>query len=221
MRRSTHMTDNTWLIVFMKAPVPGTTKTRLAEGIGTDAALDVYRACVERLAQMWSSLTMHVAVFVDGREHAGPVREWLSLDHVHVQEGDDLGARLKQAVAVAFARGASRTLIIGTDAPLIDDALLYAAERKLHDHDVVLGPAYDGGYYLIGVAEPLFELFDGIAWSTDRVLMQTLGIAEKRGRTCALLEPLRDIDTADDLRSVLAALPDDHPFLQRVGRHVE
>lgn len=214
------MMDSTWLIVFMKAPVPGTTKTRLADGIGTDAALDVYRACVERLARMWSSVDMHVAVFVDENEHAGAVRAWLSLDHVHVQEGADLGARLKQAIAVAFAHGASRTLIIGTDAPLLDDTLLYAAERKLHDHDVVLGPAYDGGYYLVGVAEPLFELFDDISWSTDRVLTQTLGIAAERGRTCALLEPLRDIDTADDLRSVLAALPDDHSFLQRVGKHV-
>lgn len=214
------MTGGTWLIVVMKAPVPGTTKTRLAEGIGTDAALDVYRACVERLAHMWSSLTMHVAVFVDGRENVETVREWLSLDNVHVQEGDDLGARLRKAVAIAFAHGADRALIIGTDAPMIDDALLYAAERKLHDHDVVLGPAYDGGYYLIGVAEPSFELFEGIAWSTDKVLGQTLGIAAEQGHTCALLEPLRDIDTADDLRSVLAALSDDHPFRQRVGRHV-
>lgn len=101
----------------------------------------------------------------------------------------------------AFRRGARRVAIVGTDAPFVSRETVLEAFRSLDDHDLVLGPAHDGGYYLLAVDRPRPALFQGIAWSTPSVLAATVARAGTLGLTMRLLDPLRDIDTLDDLRA--------------------
>jgi glycosyltransferase A (GT-A) superfamily protein (DUF2064 family) len=106
--------------------------------------------------------------------------------------------RLQRAFGMHFAAGARRAIIIGTDIPGIDRSLVVEAFAGLGSHDVVLGPAMDGGYYLIGTRRPQPGLFRGIAWSTPAVLAQTRARARALGLSVRLLGPLRDVDTARD-----------------------
>ncbi len=101
----------------------------------------------------------------------------------------------------AFRRGARRVAIVGTDAPFVSRETVLEAFRSLDDHDLVLGPAHDGGYYLLAVDRPCPALFQGIAWSTRSVLAGTVERAGTLGLAVRLLEPLRDIDTLEDLRA--------------------
>ncbi len=105
------------------------------------------------------------------------------------------------AFARAFARGAERVAIIGTDSPAVSRATAVEALDALSAADVVLGPAEDGGYYLLALRRPQPELFEGVAWSTSSVLADTVARARKAGLSVRLLSPLRDIDTPEDLRA--------------------
>ena len=129
------------------------------------------------------------------------MREWLGAGGRALPQCDgDLGCRMAAASGEAFADGAERVVIIGSDCPDLATETLARAFALLDDADVVLGPATDGGYYLVGLAAPRDELFDGIPWSTPDTLRVTLEVARARGLRVALLEEKRDIDTADDWR---------------------
>ena len=117
------------------------------------------------------------------------------------QRGEDLGARMAAAFDDAFRRGARRTAIIGTDAPSVSRERVIEAFEALDGHDVAIGPASDGGYYLLALGSPQPELFQGIAWSTPSVLAQTLERAAALRLRVRLLKPLTDVDTLADLRS--------------------
>ncbi|MEQ1785210.1 MAG: TIGR04282 family arsenosugar biosynthesis glycosyltransferase, partial [Hyphomonadaceae bacterium] len=121
------------------------------------------------------------------------------------QVGDDLGARMQQAFDTLFAQGYQRVFIVGTDIPSLPLDHYKQALALLDSHDVVLGPALDGGYYLIGLKQPRPELFANIAWSTDRVLAATQEKAASLGLKTALLPPWRDVDTIDDLQALIDA----------------
>lgn len=118
---------------------------------------------------------------------------------LHPQPSGDLGDRLLAAVARAMATGARRVVVIGADCPSVDSAILRQAFTALQTYDLVLGPATDGGYYLIGLRQPVADLFRGIDWGTERVFAQTMAIAQTLGLSVATLAPLTDIDTAADL----------------------
>jgi hypothetical protein len=119
------------------------------------------------------------------------------------QAGDDLGARMARAFADVFAQGYRRVLVTGTDLPTLPGSAFSEALTLLDRHDLVLGPAQDGGYYLIGLRKPAPELFAGIPWSTDRVLALTQTKAAAAGLKTALLPVRRDIDTLDDLLALI------------------
>ncbi|MBI5777356.1 MAG: TIGR04282 family arsenosugar biosynthesis glycosyltransferase, partial [Nitrospirae bacterium] len=119
------------------------------------------------------------------------------------QTGDDLGARMARAFADVFALGYRQVLVVGTDLPTLPGSAFGEAVTVLATHDVVLGPALDGGYYLIGLRKPSPELFAGIPWSTDQVLPLTQQKAAALGLSIALLPVRRDIDTIDDLMAVI------------------
>jgi len=119
--------------------------------------------------------------------------------HYVEQQGADLGERLENAAAAAFLDGAKRVVIIGTDCPGLDADHLHAALRALQQAEVVLGPAADGGYYLIGLSQHHREFFEGIDWGTERVLQQTLAKARAARCRVHLLPQLADVDHPEDL----------------------
>jgi hypothetical protein len=119
------------------------------------------------------------------------------------QTGEDLGARLDHVSQSAFAKGYRRVVMVGTDSPSLPATIYGEAFSLLSTHDLVLGPALDGGYYLIGLTRPVPELFAGIPWSTDRVCAITRERAETLDLSIALLPMWRDLDTLDDLQALI------------------
>jgi hypothetical protein len=193
---------------MLKYPRPGAVKTRLIPALGAARACELYRALVRQtLATVGDFVRPHgqgsavsVEVRLAGAPDAAAARAWLG-DAIAIREqGDgDLGARMERATREAFAEGATAAVVIGADCPQLAPPHLRAALAALRENEVVLGPATDGGYYLIGLREARPELFRGIAWSTEAVLAQTLAAARAASLACHLLEPLRDVDDPADL----------------------
>lgn len=187
------------LLMFARYPELGRVKTRLAAGIGDEAALAVYR---ELLAH-----TQTVAAPVFARKwlwlaEAGPTADrtdpWQGYE-ARPQPSGDLGHRMHTAFAHAFSEGATQVVIIGTDCPGLTTAHLTEAYAALTTHDFVLGPATDGGYYLLGMKQLWPDLFLHKQWSTDSVRHDTLADATRLHLQVHLLPELRDVDTAADL----------------------
>jgi rSAM/selenodomain-associated transferase 1 len=186
------------LIVYAKRPLPGYAKTRLGSGIGAENAaglyarllygylIDLVRAGLEDTA-----LELSVASPDDVAFFFSAFPEL----RVHPQIDGDLGQRMATSFARAFDRGAASVVLTGSDIPGLDSTLVRTAFQKLQAADVVLGPAADGGYYLIGMRTPCVFLFEKVEWSTDRVLAQTEALARAQGLEIATLSQLYDIDT--------------------------
>lgn len=196
------------LIVFVKEPRPGATKTRLIPALGPEGAAELYRRlAAEEIRRTTPRDQEYERLFFYAPAEAGAtLREWLPGETLLPQAGDDLGARMSGAFDEAFRRGAARVAIVGTDAPFVARETVLEALGALAEHDLVLGPAHDGGYYLLAVDRPRPELFRGIAWSTGSVLSATVERAGTLGLRVRLIEPLRDIDTLEDVRAEWARL---------------
>lgn len=189
------------ILVFVRAPEAGRVKTRLAASIGADAALRVYRRLAEHTVGEALAVTgAEVRVHFTPADAEAAVRAWLGAGPALLpQAGGDLGERMREAFARAFADGHRRVVIIGSDLPEMGADLLRRAIALLTDHQAVVGPARDGGYYLLGLTGPVEGIFEGIAWSTPGVLAATLERLQTAGISPALLETLRDVDEAEDL----------------------
>lgn len=186
------------LVVFIKAPRPGMVKTRLAASIGVDAACAAYRSLAETVLARVSAIDGLELRYTP--EDAYPdVSPWLQPSWTAAPQGSgDLGERLIRAFDDSFASGAERVVIIGSDCPDLETADVRDAWRALLAHDVVLGPAVDGGYWLVGLRRGAPTLFRGIAWSSSAVLKQTLQRAAAAHLRVHLLRMLRDVDTVED-----------------------
>jgi rSAM/selenodomain-associated transferase 1 len=188
------------LIVFVKAPRPGLVKTRLAAVMGPAAAAAAYRSLAETLFSRLPT-TADVELKFTPADAAAEILPWIRPKwRLSPQSAGGLGDRMSNAFADAFARGAKRVVIIGSDCPYLDSGDLDEAYNLLQDHDVVLGPAGDGGYWLIGLQRPQPSLFQSIPWSTETVLSATLAAADHWGLRVGRLRELDDIDTAEDYR---------------------
>lgn len=198
------------LLVFARVPALGRVKSRLAAGVGEPAALAAYHEllAITRTAIVEAGMpaTIWLADAAGPEPTATETQEWAGLAAC-CQPPGDLGERMTAAFAAAFAAGASRVAIIGTDCPGLRASHLRQAFALLEEHDVVLGPATDGGYYLLGMRQPQPELFRNKTWSTASVLADTLADAQRLGHSVALLPELRDVDTADDLAAWRAKKP--------------
>ena len=189
----------------MRAPRPGSVKTRLAAEIGVDAACNAYRYLLDRLMPGLRPADMAVELRHTPDDAAVEVSPWAEASWQLTAQGDgDLGVRLERAVLQSVAAGFTRTLIIGTDCPYLTLADLREAREALASNDLVLGPAEDGGYWLIGLRNLHPELFRGIPWSTESVLATTLARAQEARLKVRLLRTLADVDTAADWRRFLA-----------------
>lgn len=194
---------NECLIIFTRYPEPGKAKTRLIPALGAKAAADVHRQMTEftlaqvKPLQQYRSLMVEVWFAGGDRDQ---MEAWLGVGlRYKPQPAGDLGDRMTQAFQSAFACDVNAAIIIGTDCPELMETILVKAFHALQQTDVVLGPAADGGYYLVGLRRAIPELFQSITWSTDRVLQQTVAIVEKLNLSLTLLPMLTDVDRPEDL----------------------
>ncbi len=190
------------LIVFLKQPRPGAVKTRLIPALGGETAAALYRAVAEAGVRATAPAggSYRRVLFFSPPAARDEVAAWFPGEELRPQRGEDLGARLAAAFAEVFREGARRVAVIGSDVPWVTRAGVEQALQALADHDVVLGPALDGGYYLLALARPCPGLFAGVPWSTPGVMAATLERARALGLSPRVLEPLPDIDSPEDLR---------------------
>lgn len=206
---TSRLTSHGALVVFGKAPIPGQVKTRLCPPLTPDEAATLQGSLVldvvER-ARAAAKSAQYDCVFAcsPSREHIFfKVLEDRQGLRLLDQVGDDLGARMHRTFQDMFGQGYHQVVIVGTDVPTLPGSTFVAAFRSLKDHDLVLGPALDGGYYLIGLNRPAPDLFAGIPWSTDQVAALTRKKAEGLGLKTALLSPYRDLDRLEDLQALI------------------
>ncbi len=193
-------------LFMLKAPVAGFVKTRLATALGAEPACRAYRRMVERV---FAEIPAHWRIEVHGtpRDQINLLVEWLGPRPVYrAQCKGDLGARLICASEAAFGAGAESVVLLGGDCPWQSRAFFQSAEKTLETHDLVIGPASDGGYTLLAAKILHRTLFEGIAWSTASVLAETLVRARALGLRIALLETLEDVDDADSWERARAGL---------------
>ncbi|MBM3162002.1 MAG: glycosyltransferase [Chlorobi bacterium] len=190
---------NRLLAVLTRNPVAGRVKSRLAATLGPETALQVYRTLREYTAGVMKACHAEKAVFYSEDIPAG---DCFIGDGTlaFLQEGGDFGARMHHVFTTGFARGFRLVVLIGSDCPDIDSGIIENAFTALENRDAVLGPAWDGGFYLIGLKHARPELFTDRTWSHERVLRETIDILDKTGASYFLLPGLQDIDTIEDLK---------------------
>jgi rSAM/selenodomain-associated transferase 1 len=188
------------LIIFVKNAVLGKVKTRLAASIGAEKALEIYQLLLKRTYEVTVTLPMAKAIYYS---------DYISEDlfpqpyyEKYIQPDGDLGERMQQAFTQAFAAGFERVCIIGSDCYELTEAIIQQAFNKLKQNDVVIGPAEDGGYYLLGMKILSPELFTNKKWSTDSVMQDTLNTIKDAGQSIALLPQLTDVDEEKDLVTI-------------------
>lgn len=194
------------LIIFAKNEIKGSVKTRLAATVGEEDALRIYRQLLRYTYLQARDLKQRKEVWYSRFLPENDVFEDPDSGFVKkVQQGKDLGGRMKNAFESHFKGSeAGKAVIIGTDCADISTEILQQAFYELENTDVVLGPAKDGGYYLLGMRTFRPELFEGIDWSTGRVLIQTTQKISDLGLDHQLLETLNDVDTIEDWKEVEA-----------------
>ena len=208
---TSHLSPHAALVIFAKAPIPGEVNTRLCPPLTPDEAATLHGSFVLDMLERTKVAVAKLKLPIDRYLACAPSstlvffkimeeRQGVALIN---QIGDDLGARINQAFETMFSRGYTRVLIVGTDVPTLPLDHYKQALALLETNDLVLGPALDGGYYLIGLKRMVPDLFVGIPWSTERVLGLTKTNATNLGLRTALISPWRDVDTIDDLHALI------------------
>jgi rSAM/selenodomain-associated transferase 2/rSAM/selenodomain-associated transferase 1 len=204
MRRRDETPTPPTLQIFARDPVPGAVKTRLARAIGAERAASVYAMLAERTLEMAAAaraagIVGRIELWCAPDAHRPAFAAWRDRYGIELasQSGDDLGARMHNALRSALARGVP-AILIGTDCPVLDADGLARAADALAGHDAVFVPAEDGGYVLVGLARPL-DIFSGIAWSTADVMSATRSRLAAQRATWHELPPLWDVDLPQDL----------------------
>lgn len=202
--------------LFAKQPTPGQVKTRLAAATSAEWAAAVASAflvdTIERLATVEARRILAFAP-----DDAEPYfRKLVSNRFTLIPQGDgDLGQRMAAFFTAQFCEGADQVVLLGTDSPTVPLAFVEQAFQELEQDDVVLGPATDGGYYLVGCARRLPPIFEGIVWSSSHVLTDTVARLAGPSWRLALLPPWYDVDTLDDWRMLQGHLA----ALRKAGQH--
>lgn len=185
------------LLIFIKNPIKGKAKTRLAATVGDNEALRIYLELLQHTrniaTQIDAKRNLFYAHFIDNKD------EWNNSDFdKQLQINGDLGEKMTAGFQAVFEKKATKAVIIGSDCASLTTDIVTEAFAKLDTHDFVIGPADDGGYYLIGMRAFSPEIFENIAWSTEAVFPQTVDIITKNNKTYALLPTLSDIDYEED-----------------------
>lgn len=195
------MNDKNLLGLTIKYPEKGKVKTRLAKDIGFEAAAAVYKRIAERVV----SNTRPAAGEYERIVYYSPCNKrlqferWFPGEKLMSQKGGDIGEIMCNALESLFELGAQKAVITGADIPELGKDIIKQAFLELEDADIVIGPAIDGGYYLIGMKSPRLEVFHGISWGTDKVFQETVSVIERLGLSFRTVAALFDVDRWDDL----------------------
>ncbi len=186
------------LLIFIRNPHLGKVKTRLARTMGDVEALRIYNLLLDRTRRAAQGVSaerwLYYSDFIPEKD------EWPEPDfYKKIQHPGDLGERMEASFREAFAAGASKAIIIGSDCPELSGELLLQAFDALDHADFVIGPTPDGGYYLLGMKQLESSVFHGIEWSTETVRSTTVEKIRAAGLSCAEMRVLSDLDTEEDL----------------------
>jgi hypothetical protein len=198
----TDITRENILIVFVKYPEAGKVKTRIARHFGPQRAAEMYSRMAKSVIENVSRQdTYGTVIYFDPPEREKEVMDWIGTGDVpyEPQSGGTIGDRMSDAFERVFLSGAEKAVLIGTDVPDINGGTVTAAFNLLQETDVVIGPASDGGYYLLGLKNPEPSLFSCIEWGTPVVFEQTLDRIKKNDLRYKQLDTLKDVDTVDDV----------------------
>ena len=190
-------------ILFTRYPEPGKTKTRLIRVLGPHGAADLQKQMTEHVLARTTGFVDERGVDLEVRYEGGNrglMEKWLGSHISYRSQGrGDVGTRMAQAFSQAFNQGKKRVVIVGSDCPGINEATVRTAFDLLDQFDLVLGPANDGGYYLIGLRQEKPQLFEDVPWGTAEVGASTLEIANRLGLRWVKVEPLDDVDREEDI----------------------
>lgn len=185
--------------MFAKTPQAGKVKTRLACDTSDDFAVTFYKACLHQLFNMLRQCKADIVLYLTPESDPEYFTSYQP-DHIFIQKGDDLGERMKNALQEQL-NVYQKVMLIGSDIPTMSDITIAQAQIILDDHEAVLGPAADGGYYLIGFQKDHFtDCFHSIQWSTNTVLEKTLALLSHK--KVKLLSICADVDTLEDLQAL-------------------
>ena len=191
------------IIVFTRFPIPGKVKTRLIPVIGETGAAELQRslteAAVEQAFIASGIREADLEIWFSGGSES-KMEKWLGSRYIYRKQPQvDLGLKLETAMCEAMLAGYKRAVLTGSDIPSLSSSVILSAFESLTEYDVVIGPAIDGGYYLIGLKSIQNSLFKDIPWSTGKVLEKTIKRANKKNLSIKMLKMLADIDIPDDL----------------------
>ena len=207
----TNTDDKRCILFFAKYPQAGQVKTRLAGEVGAEHAAELYKRFVLDMLSMLNGLETDIIIAVEPAEACGVFSEWTGRQHRYIgQVGRNIGEKMKNAMEAAFEQGYDRAVLIGSDLPdLPADFLRYALDA-LDRYDAVMGPAHDGGYYLVGFGRESFlpEVFRGMTWGGQEVFTRTMNVLDQAGRRTHVLPEWYDIDTAADLQNLVLRCAD-------------
>jgi hypothetical protein len=186
--------------IFAKGPWPGRVKNRLAVTIGAEQAARLYDAFLrDLLPRLGTVKATRVLAFESVTDHDFFAALCGDQFELEVQARGDLGERMESFFRNQIARGATSVVLVGSDSPDMPLDRIHQAFRRLDDHELVIGPSEDGGYYLIGMRQMIGQIFSGIRWSTDTVFAETTDRLRQIGVRFTLIDPWYDVDRADDL----------------------
>jgi len=193
------------ILLFIKSPEQGRVKSRLALAVDEETALQVYKSFVLDITDTLKERGQPLTICFHPWNSKETVQSWLGKDLSYApQRGEDLGERMENAFKDSFSEDVEKVVLIGSDIPDLTATMMDEAFSPLELQDAVIGPASDGGYYLIGFRKHAFlpEVFRGIPWSTGSVFQQTMEIFLRSGMRVHVLPEWNDVDTLSDLRAL-------------------
>ena len=186
------------LLVFTKNPQLGKVKTRLAKSIGEEKALFIFQKLIKKTAQTIGSISVHKSLYYSEFIENGDLWD-TQVSEKKIQNGNTLGERMSNAFQDGFEKGFEQIVIIGTDLWDLESSDIDQAFKVLETNTAVIGPATDGGYYLLGLSQWMPEVFKNKIWGTASILNDTMD--DFKERKVALLKPKNDVDYYEDLRT--------------------
>ena len=199
-------TQQSCLLLFVKYPQKGKVKLRLSADIDEDIVVDLYRCFVHDILETIKKTHIQCYLCFYPTDVLEKFQKWLGTNMLFFpQEGINLGERMKNCFTQAFTNGYQHVILIGSDSPDLPADILIKAFDELQTNEIVLGPSFDGGYYLIGFQNKSFEpsVFDNIHWGTSSVFTETIQKIQKKNHRLSILPVWNDIDTITDLKSLI------------------